>query len=835
MSPKLPPRLTPLDDRLAPAVIGYPDQSFGLYGDGRAYVGPGYYANIDQPLGEAVRAVTPQPDGRLLVLGDPSPYDPFNLPLTRLTAAGQPDYTFGGAAQRSVGFDSPSARPARGIGVAGLADGHILVVAAVDPEGGGPSRVGMLRLTATGAYDPLFGANGRQFFDLPTGYTSTFAGAASAAGPDGRTVVVVPLRPAAGGPTVVGVLRVGAGGAVDPGFGSGGWRVLGLDGPAVPAGVVVTEDGGVVVAATVDRDNGNTDFEVVRLTPTGATDPGFGAGGVATVWFDVPGSSAADTAAGVAVMADGRVVVAGTVAVGPVGGNTDFGVARLTADGRLDPTFGPAGDGRVRYGFDLGGANSDRAAAVAVQPDGRVVVAGTVDTGAALTGVPAATDFRPTGIGVVRLRADGTADPAFALGGSRVELAGSASLNDYGYARYYSFTAGRAAAVLVQPDGRVVVGGASAGGSVSDYYYYPSRYGSAYANGILIGLTGRLGQPAGAAVGGPATGEAVRLTAVGDGTYRLEAPTVPVADTPGPVRTATADFDGDGVEDTAYVAGPGGPPTVRVVSGRTGQDIVAPFRAFEDSFTGGLLAAAADVDGDGRAELTVTPDQGGGPRVRVLQLTGGLPVTRADFFGIDDTNFRGGARAAFGDVNGDGFPDLVVGAGYGGGPRVALFNGRLLFAGLRDDGAPARLAGDFLAFPGADAGQLRDGVFVAAGDLTGDGYAEVIVGGGPGGGPRVIALDGPLLTVGSPDVAVANPVANFFAGGDPAPRGGVRVAARDADGDGQADILAASGEGRPARVWVYRGTSVLGTDAPAVTQELAPFGGAELAGGVYVG
>ena len=125
---------------------------------------------------------------------------------------------------------------------------------------------------------------------------------------------------------------------------------------------------------------------------------------------------------------------------------------------------------------------------------------------------------------------------------------------------------------------------------------------------------------------------------------------------------------------------------------------------FEAAFTGGVYVAAGDLTGDGVAELVITPDEGGGPRVRVFDGAGFGQV--ADFFGIDDPNFRGGARAAVGDVNGDGAGDLIVAAGFGGGPRVAGFDGRSLAVGRR-----TRLFADFFAFEQG----LRNGVFVAAG------------------------------------------------------------------------------------------------------------------------
>ena len=85
---------------------------------------------------------------------------------------------------------------------------------------------------------------------------------------------------------------------------------------------------------------------------------------------------------------------------------------------------------------------------------------------------------------------------------------------------------------------------------------------------------------------------------------------------------------------------------------------------------------------------------------------GGDFVVIADFFGIADPDFRGGARAAVGDINGDGFADLAVAAGFGGGPRVAVFDGRALAGGTT-----AKLMDDFFVFDT----DLRDGAYLALG------------------------------------------------------------------------------------------------------------------------
>jgi hypothetical protein len=116
-----------------------------------------------------------------------------------------------------------------------------------------------------------------------------------------------------------------------------------------------------------------------------------------------------------------------------------------------------------------------------------------------------------------------------------------------------------------------------------------------------------------------------------------------------------------------------------------------------------------------------------------------------------------------------------------------------------------------------------------------DGFADLIFGGGPGGGPRVLIVSGQVLTAGAGIAAAqAAPVANFFVAGDEEDRGGVRLAAVDADGDNRAEVVAGSGEDAPSRARVYLGRNFTATTEPATFQDLDPFG-ATLPGGVFVG
>ena len=195
-------------------------------------------------------------------------------------------------------------------------------------------------------------------------------------------------------------------GGVDPTFGSGG-KVSTAFGGAETA-MALQADGKIVMVG-----GSPGDFVLARYNLDGSLDSSFGAGGLVTT--DFLGNVSGNDAHGVAIQADGKIVVAGQAVVGRTANNLsnfDFALARYNADGSLDASFGSGG--KVTTDFN-GGA--DRAFALAIQPDGKIVVVGDAGFSSPIGG---SVDF-----GIARYNANGTLDATFGNGGKlRTDIAG---------------------------------------------------------------------------------------------------------------------------------------------------------------------------------------------------------------------------------------------------------------------------------------------------------------------------------------------------------------------------------------------------------------------------
>ena len=288
----------------------------------------------------------------------------------------------------------------------------------------------------------------------------------------------------------------------------------------------------------------------------------------------------------------------------------------------------------------------------------------------------------------------------------------------------------------------------------------------------------------------------------------------------GGVRIGSGDVNGDGVPDLIAGTGSGGGARIRVFDGqatRAGRPVLLyDFSPYGNTYRGGVFVSAGDVNGDGLADIIVAPSAGPSANVRVFNsavlasLTSAGGDARIDvgaeqsallesFFAFG--NASGGVRVASGDYNGDGFADIIAGSGVGS--KVRVFDGQ----------NPTQKLAEFRAF-GAG---YRGGLTVAAGDIDGDGRADVIVGAAQESNLARIFLAG-------------RPRAEFHQ--FPAYGGefhGVRVGAVDSNADGIADIITAQGRGGTSRVTIYDGAKLL-TGSRRALVEVDAFGDGTTAG-----
>jgi len=378
-----------------------------------------------------------QSDGKIVVVGG-------GATLARYNVDGSLDSSFGTGGVVDVVFLGNTYDKVSGVAL--QSDGKIVVV--------GEAQVGVndarsydwavARYNADGSVDNSFGPNGdgKHVLDFgPAAYGSSIDFASDVAiQPDGKIIVAgnVLANQTGVAERDFTVMRFTASGAVDSGFGVGGVakaNVVGL-GDLLYA-VALQSDGKIVATGRVAKDGGDDpDVGLARFNADGSPDTSFGPNGDGTLRDE---TDHWDEAADLAVQPDGKIVVVGFD--NPIGVDGNFLLARYDASGNPDPGFGSGG--RVSDLFPSSSCVSciDYAAAfaVALQDDGKVVAAGLKNT---------------EGIGdfaVGRLNADGTTDASFGTDGKlTVDFFGGGD---------------SARAVLVQPDGKIVVGGTAKNGS----------------------------------------------------------------------------------------------------------------------------------------------------------------------------------------------------------------------------------------------------------------------------------------------------------------------------------------------------------------------------------
>lgn len=356
--------------------------------------------------------------------------------VSNTTAYAQLDTSFNTTGYRTETFGTQESRP-----FAMLLQPDGKVVVAGQAGGSSSSEFGLMRFNADGSLDSSFDGDGK--VTTPSLVNNGFV-TSLVLQPDGKIVA----GGHGAGTTDFTLVRYNADGSLDTMFGTGGKvRTPVLSGNDNLWALALRPDGRIVAAGQAH--NGlNGDFAIVSYNADGTLDTTFNGNGKLTTAI----SSAGDVLNAVVIQPDGKIVAGGWCS-GTVG--QSFALLRVNTDGTLDSTFD--GDGKIATEFFTGDqVISD----LALQPDGKIVAAGTV----------AHNPTNVSGFGLVRHNTDGTLDTSFAGDGSTTTFLPLTR----------AVTGGE---VIVRPNGQIVIGGwAIHGEGASGYNLGIARYNS---NGSL--------------------------------------------------------------------------------------------------------------------------------------------------------------------------------------------------------------------------------------------------------------------------------------------------------------------------------------------------------------
>lgn len=306
-----------------------------------------------------------QPDGKVVAVGQAGSSTGRSLAVVRYNADGSLDTSFGGSAKGEVILSISKGSYDVGLAAALQADGKIVEAGITTPAKAQAQddELFVVRFNANGTLDTSFGTGGKVTKQFATGLYADDYGSGvdlaidAGAGPldpnTGKIVVEAQLQV---GPAAV--VRYNLNGSLDTSFGGGaGYVTIGALGGTRTAAVAVQPDDRIVVAGGAD----GAPITLARLNPSGGLDGTFGSGGI--VATTLPKQQAAD----LAIQSDGKILVAGA--------SNNLQAARYNAaDGTLDTSFGTNG---VATASGVG--VSAYKTGVALEPDGRIVVVGTVD------------------------------------------------------------------------------------------------------------------------------------------------------------------------------------------------------------------------------------------------------------------------------------------------------------------------------------------------------------------------------------------------------------------------------------------------------------------------
>ncbi len=546
-----------------------------------------------------------------------------------------------------------------------------------------------------GQLDATFGTGGKVTTPGSSGGTGADVGTCTAVQGDGKVLVAGSADN--GTDDTLAVLRYTAGGVLDAGFGTGGKAIPSVDGImlARAMGMALQSDGKIVVAGYANVATVNVVIvlrfhgDIATGTP-GTLDAGFGTGGYVTTAI---GSDA--FANGVALQADGKIVVTGGA---HTGSHYGFMVARYTASGVLDTSF--AGTGFLSTVFSGGDAVGY---GVAVQGDGKIVLAGYSNDGTKnyitvmryhgdiATGTPGNLDSGFNGggtmtmtVGVdgavgesVALQSDGkilVCGYGFTVGSTnnfalvRLTTAGALDTSFAGTGQVLtSLIAGErseARGVAVAPDGKIIVAGNVSRGGKQNFavarYHADAATGTPGTLDATFGSGGKVVTSFGASTDvarGVAVGSDGKIVAAGQSYQGSVNKNDFAAARYLPTGTVDRDFDGDGNMDLILQNGVG----QIAVWYLDGSGVVTSGAFVSASALGDWrVACTGDFDGDGNADLIL---QNGVGQIAAWYLNGSGAVTSGAF--VSASALGDWRVACTGDFDGDGNADLILQNGVG--------------------------------------------------------------------------------------------------------------------------------------------------------------------------
>ena len=334
---------------------------------------------------DKARAVAIQPDGKIVVAGSAQNGMNIDFAVLRYNTNGTLDTSFGtGGKVLTPVLDSDDFATS----VAIQPDGKIV---AAGVALAGDDEIAVVRYNTDGSLDTTFDADGKATFSILAGFNDIAN--AVAIQPDGKIVLAGSTNNGSNDDFAVIRLNPDAARSIRP-LTRSAYRPLAFWRTTTFANAVVLQPDGKIVIAGFANNGHDTDFAAARLLSNGSLDLSFGVNGKVSSGVKVGD----DIGTSVALQTDGKIVVAGYAR--DSGSDTDFAAVRYNTNGSLDNTFDT--DGKVTTKVK---AADDFARSVAIEPDGKIVIAGETDNISNL-------DFA-----VVRLNTDGSLDTSFGLGG----------------------------------------------------------------------------------------------------------------------------------------------------------------------------------------------------------------------------------------------------------------------------------------------------------------------------------------------------------------------------------------------------------------------------------